>query len=43
MPNSSLWSNIPKAAPVEEEKVDNIHAAIKSVIRKSQINNGKWQ
>jgi hypothetical protein len=43
MPNTSLWSIIPKAAPVEEEKVDNIHAAIKSVIRKSQINNGKWQ
>ena len=33
---------MPVAAPVEEEKADNIHDAIKSVIRKSHVNNGKW-
>jgi len=32
---------MPVVAPVEEEKIDNIQAAIKSVIRKSQVNCGK--
>jgi small subunit ribosomal protein S12e len=34
---------MPVIAPVEEEKIDNIQAAIRSVIRKSQVNCGKWR
>jgi hypothetical protein len=30
-----VYREVPVAAPVEEEKIDNINAAIKSVMRKS--------
>jgi small subunit ribosomal protein S12e len=37
-----LW-RVPVPVPVEEEKINDINDAIKSVIRKSQINGGKWR
>jgi hypothetical protein len=34
---------VPAAVEVEETKADNIKDAIKSVIKKSHINDGKWR